>query len=271
MTILITGATGLVGARLLPRLVEAGMECRALMRAGKRPPPGVVGVEGDLLDPSTLAHAVTGISAVVHLAAVFRTADEEMIWKTNLEGTCNLIAAVKANASDARFIMASTSLVYDRGGAHPGREDDATDPKQAYPASKIAAENALRASGLNWSIQRFAFVYGDGDGHLESLPKLATGAGFHPAQRMSMVHHRDIAAATIRALGGAMDGRIVNLVDDAPTSIHELAELVGEPMNPSSEPLTHPWYLQAEGALARSLGLEPTVRTVYQARSENLL
>jgi uncharacterized protein YbjT (DUF2867 family) len=39
MTILVTGGTGLVGARLLPRLAEAGEDCRALMRAGKKSPP----------------------------------------------------------------------------------------------------------------------------------------------------------------------------------------------------------------------------------------
>ena len=48
MTILVTGVTGLVGARLLPRLVERGEECRALVRPGKNGPTGVMAVEGDL-------------------------------------------------------------------------------------------------------------------------------------------------------------------------------------------------------------------------------
>jgi hypothetical protein len=43
---------------------------------------------------------------------------------------------------------------------------------------------------------------------------------FHPAQPMSMVHHRDIATAMMLALGGAMDGRI-DVGGDAPTSIHD--------------------------------------------------
>jgi UDP-glucose 4-epimerase len=149
MTILVTGATGLVGARLLPRFVEAGLDCRALMRNMKDVPAGVTVVEGDILAPASLVPAVLGVSAIVHLAAVFRTADTNLIWKSNLQGTRNLIAAAKAHASGARFIMASTSNVHNEDSPHPGREDDDTDPKPAYPASKVAAENELRTSGLN--------------------------------------------------------------------------------------------------------------------------
>lgn len=271
MTILVTGATGLVGARLLPRLVAAGVDCRALMRRGKERPAGVTSVEGDLLEPASLIQAVTGISAIIHLAAVFRTPDTKLIWKSNLDATRNLIAAMQAHAPDARFIMASTSNIYNIDSARPGREDDAAEPTLAYPASKLAAENALRHSGLNWSIQRFGFVYGDGDGHLEALPQLVTNARWHPAQRMSLIHHRDIATAMNLALPGALDGRIVNIVDEAPTSIYELAELVGETMAPSAEPLANPWHLHVDGSLARRLGFQPTVRTVYQAAQEHLL
>lgn len=271
MTVLITGATGLVGARLLPRLVEAGVNCRALMRGGKEAPTGVTAVEADLLDPASLMRAVEGISAIIHLAAVFRTPDTDLIWKSNLEGTRNLIAAAKAHAPEARFILASTSNIYDADSTRPGREDDAADPQQAYPASKLAAENALRESGLNWSIQRFGFVYGDRDGHLEELPRLVASFKMHPAQRMSMVHHRDIATAMNLALTGAMDERIVNIADEAPTSIYELVALVGGTLEPSSAPLDNPWRLHVDVSLARSLGFQPIVRTVHQAMQEKLM
>lgn len=271
MTVLITGATGLVGARLLPRLVEAGLNCRALTRGGKEAPAGVTAVEADLLDPASLMRAVEGVSAIIHLAAVFRTPDTDLIWKSNLEGTRNVIAAVKAHAPEARLILASTSNVYDADSPRPGREGDAADPQQAYPASKLAAENALRESGLNWSIQRFGFVYGDKDGHLEELPRLVASFKMHPAQRMSMVHHLDIATAMNLALTGTMDGRIVNIADEAPTSIYELVALVGGTMEPSSAPLDNPWRLHMDVSLARSLGFQPIVRTVHQAMREGLM
>lgn len=268
MTILITGATGLVGERLLPRLMEAGFACRVLLRAGKTCPSGAEAATGDILDPSTLPNAVRGISAIVHLAAVFRTQDTDLIWKSNLDGTRNLIAAAKVHAPDARFIMSSTSHVYNKDNPHPGREDDLVDPQHAYPASKVAAEKELRESGLNWSILRFPFVYGDSDRHLESLPKHVSA--WHPAQRRSTIHHRDIAQSVTLALTGAFDRHIVNLADEAPSSIYELASVVGSRLASNSEPLANPWYLHVDTSLARSLGFRPSIRTVYQARQEGL-
>lgn len=177
MTLLLTGATGLVGARLLPRLLQAGHDCRVLMRAGKTAPKGATSVEGDLFDAGALRDAVDGVTAIIHLAAIFRTLDNDLIWKSNLDGTRNLVEAAKAHAAEARFILASTSNIYGEEGRHPGRETDAVDPAHAYPASKLAAEALVRESGLTWSILRFSFVYGDGDGHLEALPNriLQTG------------------------------------------------------------------------------------------------
>jgi nucleoside-diphosphate-sugar epimerase len=271
MTILVTGGTGLVGSRLLRRFVESGIECRALVRAGKALPPGVTPAEGDILDPASLAGAVKDVSAIVHLAAVLRTPEPEKIWATNLDGTRNLIAAARSYAPQARFIMASTGLVYDAGSPRPAREEDAVDPTMPYPASKVAAEHELRSSGLTWSILRLGFVYGDKDGHLEAVPRLAEMFKWHPANRLSMIHHRDIATVVSLALTGAIDGRIVNITDDAPMSIHEITEHVGATIDSSSEPLANPWWGQLDGSLARRLGFRPVVATLHQAAREGAL
>src|SRR6185312_6506869 len=123
----------------------------------------------------------------------------------------------------------------------PAREDDPAAPTAAYPASKLAAEALLRDSGLTWSILRLPFVYGDGDGHLESIPTLAPRFGLHPAHTYSVAHHRDVAIAVRLALTGAMDGRVVNITDDADATVHELAHHAGNPIAGSAEPLTNPW------------------------------
>jgi UDP-glucose 4-epimerase len=269
MTVLITGATGLVGERLLPRLLKDGVACRILLRGDKEGPEGAEVARADILDPSSLTDAVRDVSAVIHLAAVFRTQDTDLIWKSNLEGTRNLVAAVKAQSPSARFILSSTSHVYDRDTPHPGREDDTVNPQHAYPASKVAAENHLRQSGLNWAVIRFPFVYGDGDGHLQELPKHI--AAWHPAQRMSTVHHRDIARAMKLALDGLFDRQIVNIADDAAMSVYELASLMGSELQPSREPLEHPWYLHIDASRARSAGFEASIRTVYQAAQDGIL
>ena len=271
MEILVTGATGLVGARLLPRLVDDGHDCRALVRREGTAPGGAREVIGDLADAEALASAVSGVEAIVHLAAAFRATNTDTIWKTNLDGTRNLISAAAHHAPHARFVMASTAHVYNADATRPSCEDDPTEPDHAYPASKLAAEKSLRQSTLTWSIQRYGFVYGDRDGHVESLSDLVRDAGLHPAQRMSLIHHRDIAAATRLALSGALDGRIVNITDDAPTSLYELVELAGGTTEPTSKALENPWRLQMDGAAARRLGFRPTVRTIHQAVDQQIM
>jgi UDP-glucose 4-epimerase len=68
-----------------------------------------------------------------------------------------------------------------------------------------------------------------------------------------------------------MDRRIVNIVDEAPTFIYEIAGVVGAAMEASSEPLTNPWFGQLDGKLARSLGFQPVVATVHQSCREDTL
>lgn len=271
MTVLVTGATGLVGTRLIARLVDAGVDVRALVRGGKAVPTGVPSVEGDLLDPATLTAAVAGVDAVVHLAAVLRTPDPADITRANVEGTANLISAVAQHAPSARVFMASTGLVYASDLPRAAREDDPTTAPMPYPASKAIAEQALRDSGLTWSILRFGFVYGDADGHLQSAPGLLGAWGWHPAATMSLVHHRDIATGVLLALDGAMDGRIVNLTDDAPTSVAEISRLVGADYPESNSPLENPWNGHLDGTVARDLGFTPTVRSLYQAAAAGAL
>lgn len=261
MTILVTGGTGLVGSRLLHRFTDAGIECRGLVRSGANLPEGVEPVSGDILDPASLDAAVDGVEAILHLAALFRTTDDDGIWKVNLEGTNNLIAATQRRSPNARFVLASTSNIYDFDAARPGRENDDVKPTLAYPASKAAAEAALRDSELTWAVVRLPFVYGDGDGHLEAFK----GATLHPAQRFSLMHHQDVAAAFQLALTGAMDGHVVNVADEAPATVYEMAAISGYEYPSSAEPLTNPWRGQVDVALARSLGFRPTITTIHEA------
>jgi len=270
-SVLLTGATGLVGSRLLPRLADAGFDCRALVRRDVELPPNTTAVLGDLGDAGSLPAAVEGVEAIVHLAALFRTEDEDAIWRANLDGTRNLIAAVQSHAPEARFVMASTGNVYDADATRPSREDDACAPTAAYPASKIAAEQALRDSGLNWSVLRLPFVYGDGDGHLEMIPALAPRFGLHPAHTYSVAHHRDVMTAVGIALSGRMDRRVVNIADDADATVFEMAALAGSPLEGSSAPLANPWAGRMDATLARQLGFRPTVPTIHAAARDGLL
>ena len=211
------------------------------------------------------------MDAIIHLAALFRTGDDDAIWRANLDGTRNLIEAVKTHAPQARFVMASTGNVYNADSPRPSRETDTCDPTAAYPASKLAAEKVLRDSGLTWSIVRLPFVYGEGDGHLASMPELAMRFGLHPAHTYSVVHHRDVAVVMRLALSGAMDGRVVNVTDDAPVSVFEMALLAGQPIEGSAEPLANPWAGRMDSSLLQELGFRPTVPTIQEAAAGGIL
>jgi nucleoside-diphosphate-sugar epimerase len=101
---------------------------------------GAEAVVGDLLQPETLARAVEGVDAVVHLAAFFRGATEAQTEAVNLDGTATLLRAVQ-QAGVGRLIFSSTGLVYGRGRGRPAREDDDLQSalENAYPRSKLAA------------------------------------------------------------------------------------------------------------------------------------
>lgn len=167
--------------------------------------------------------------------------------------------------------MASTGNVYSSDNPRPSREQDPCQPSAAYPASKLAAEQLLRQSTLNWSILRLPFVYGDDDGHLAMIPALAPRYGLHPAHTYSVAHHRDIMTAVDLTLSGAMDGRTVNITDDRPVTVFEMAELAGNPIDGSAEPLDNPWAGRMDPSLAHELGFRPTVATIYDAARAGIL
>jgi UDP-glucose 4-epimerase len=232
MRILLTGATGKVGSRLVGRLLARDHRVTALARDPGRAREllgtAVSVTRGDLLEAESLARALEGIDAVIHCAAFFRGASNEQAHATNGLGTRHLAEAARASGV-ARFLFASTGLVY---GPDQGRlvdEDAACAPVDAYPLSKLAAERMLLAmQGLDVRILRFPFVYGEGDRHIEEIAGFARG--FAPDQRMSIAHHLDVAQGVIKLLEAPTPThRIYNVVDDHAPTIAQLLAAVGQP------------------------------------------
>src|SRR5690242_8833860 len=113
MRILVTGATGRVGSRLVPRLLERGDDVRVLLRqeaqAESLARRGAEPIIGDLLQPETLIEAAAGVDAVLHLAAFFRGATELEARSINQDGTLALAKAARLGGA-SKFIHISTSL-----------------------------------------------------------------------------------------------------------------------------------------------------------------
>jgi nucleoside-diphosphate-sugar epimerase len=286
MKILVTGATGKVGSRFVPRLLARGYDVSILVRDASKAAalvaPGAKAVTGDLYSPDTLPPAVAGVDAVIHLAALFRTfTDNEGIVKTNHEGTVALAHAAMT-AGVKRFIFASTGNVYGSGYRHPAKEDDPVninDPR-AYSSSKIAAEQVLLSlhqnQGFDVRILRLGFVYGDRDPHIAEIIPLLKKMKRHSGSRMHMVHHLDVAQAlTLLLHADGLNGEIFNLADDAPITLYELADSVGQAadaFDPAEGPLSDPFEGIMDISKLRAVtGFRPLVPSYYVARDLDML
>jgi len=181
--ILITGVSGFIAGHLAQRLAGAGNPVRGLARlpdaaawvlrqapgsefgrdpAGDEPSAPIEVVPFDLLDPASLLTAAAGCRAAVHAAAWTGGPglDRDLAWRTNVEGTANMLRAAAA-AGVERFVYISSVAVY---GLNRARLVDESMPTpavgQLYPDSKVAAEALVRASGLPFVIVRPASTYG---------------------------------------------------------------------------------------------------------------
>lgn len=287
MRILVTGATGYVGSRFVPRLVRragAGSTVRVLVRDESRAEPlaraGAELLVGELRDGADIRKAVEGADAVVNVAAAFRGVPDEEAWAVNRDAAVALGEAA-LDAGVGRFVQVSTNLVYGTGHGRPSVEDDGPVPGGqmwgAYPASKKEAEERLlglhRDSGLDVRIARLAFVYGEGDPHLANAMRWAGEWAAH--YRLQMVHHADVAQGLLRTLyAPGVAGRAYNVADDAPVSAAELHWLNGLPLPEGSADRTveHPW----EGVVSTlrirdELGYRPIFPSVWTARDAGAL
>lgn len=172
MTVLVTGASGFVGAALLRRLsAEPGCSVRACSRS--RPlivPPGVEWVEGpELGGNSSWVEALAGVEVVVHLAARVHVmaegdaAEPAAYHRVNVEGTEHL-ARASAEAGVRRLVYLSSLKVHGEEGVF--HEESELAPVDAYGASKREAEARLLAvgarTGLEVVIIRPPLAYGPG-------------------------------------------------------------------------------------------------------------
>lgn len=174
MITLVTGANGHIGSRIVKLLVERGRKVRAFVRSSSDL-SGLKGLDvelayGDVLDPASLEAALQGVGTVFHTAAVFNTrlADESEMQRANVEGTRNLLAALKAHPVQRLVYTSSVAAIgYTRDPAITLDEGTwNTDPIDVYTATKTESEKLVQLAvvgGLDAVVVNPCTVLGPGD------------------------------------------------------------------------------------------------------------
>ena len=163
--LLVTGATGFLGRRVVQALHRAGHSpVRCLLhrspRAGDASPvDGVEFVHGGVQDPESLAAAMVGVDAVVHLVGIIRERPPSTTFAgVNHVGTRNVAEAAKA--AGVKHVVYVSAL---------GARDDARFP---YARSKWLGEQEVIGSGVPYTILRPSILFGEGDEFFNTLAAL---------------------------------------------------------------------------------------------------
>jgi uncharacterized protein YbjT (DUF2867 family) len=223
--IFVTGGTGFVGKYVIRALLGQGFLVRALVRHGsERDLRGFESIErvpGDVLKPDALPASVEGCAAMVHLVGIIREHRSRGITFEALHSraTQNMLAVARA-AEVKRFVHMSAL------GARP-------DAGARYHRTKWAAEQAVRTSGLDWTIFRPSVIFGRGDELVTMLANMVRRLPVVPVlgdgrYRLQPVAAEQVAEGFARALRNRRSvGQVYEVAGPADYPFVEILDRIG--------------------------------------------
>ena len=205
--VLITGGAGSVGRQLAGMLLDQGRSVRIfdlpfMDFAGLEGEENVEIVKGDITDTAVVSQAVLGVGGVLHLAAILppnSEKDRNFTFKVNVDGTKNIVEAMRVGAPDATIVFTSSISTYgDTSWEEPPvTTQHSQDAIDVYADSKISGEQVVKESGVNSVVLRIASI---------AVPEFLEPPNpwpFTAEQRVEMIHRDDVADA----LRNAIDSR----------------------------------------------------------------
>ncbi|TXH66400.1 MAG: dTDP-4-dehydrorhamnose reductase [Lysobacteraceae bacterium] len=222
MRILLFGANGQVGRELRRSLASLG-EIVMATRDGALEEGGACEL-ADFDQPQMLGALIASVAPDIVVNAAAYTAvdraeqESEKAYRVNAEAPRMIAEACAARA--AFLVHYSTDYVFDGGGFRPYREEDPTAPLGVYGASKLAGEEAIRASGARSMILRTAWVYAE--------------------------HGRNFMRTMLRLAAERDELRVVADQVGTPTSAALIADVTAQALSRPA-PLSGLWHLAASG------------------------
>lgn len=222
--VFVTGAAGFVGTHVCRELTRRGARARGLVhspaKAAERLASLPVDIHvGDIRDEQVLQRAMHGCDMVVHLVAIAIERPGQTYEEINALGTQHVVNAMRA-AGVPRLV-------------HMSQNHAASTSPYRFLRSKGLAEDAVRASGLEWTVLRPSVIFGREDEFVNVLARLVRLSPFiYPLPgggraRFQPVHVDDVARAVAIALGRSEAvGRAYALGGPAQLSLRQMTERV---------------------------------------------
>lgn len=229
MHILVTGASGYVGKRIVTLALAAGHSVKALSRSGTLrgldskvlESPNLTIIAADIGDLPSLRNACQDVDAIIHLVGIIREKGSNSFEAVHVEGTRNIVTAA-LDVGVSRYVHMSAL----------GATNQELCTQSGYMRTKAEAEHIVKGSSLDWTVFRPSLIFGHGDEffstvlrELVSLPPVIPQIGdgkflFKP------VWLDDVANAFIQALEAENSfGKSYDLVGPKEYSFRELLEL----------------------------------------------
>jgi nucleoside-diphosphate-sugar epimerase len=253
--VLVTGGAGFIGSSITRALLARGQAVRVLddLSSGKREnladlPGDVDWIEGDILDPATMARAAEGVEVIFHQAAIPSVprslAAPLSSHEANATGTLEVLQAARARGV-RRVVYAGSSSAYGDTPMLPKVETMSPLPLSPYAVSKLAGElycqMFARTMGLETVVLRYFNVFGPrqdpASQYAAVIPRFITAA---LAQREPVVfgdgkQSRDfcyidnvVEANLLAAEAPGAVGRVFNIACGAATELNGVLDLLGE-------------------------------------------